>query len=65
MARFITKAGLIIESSDMDKINMFRAKGLKEAVIEPQPKQEVEVADEYTIRPAKKKKVTISKKKGV
>ena len=58
MAKFLTKAGLVVETSDKDKIECYKAKGLKEFVEEPQPKQNVEVADDYVVKPAKKKKTT-------
>ena len=62
MAKFVNKAGVIIETNDKDKIELFRAKKLKELKIEPQPKQEeVQIVDDYTVKP-KKKKVA---KKGV
>lgn len=56
MAKFLTKAGTIIETTDKDKIECYKAKGLIEYIQEPQPKQEVKIADDYTVRPAKKKK---------
>ena len=62
MAQFLTKAGLIIETDDKEKIECYRAKGLEEFITEPQPKQEVEIESDYVLKPAKKKKVT---KKGV
>ena len=55
MALFLNNAGLLIETDDIIKIECFRAKGLKEIVEEPHPVQEVEVEDEYTVKPAKKK----------
>lgn len=57
MAKFLNKAGIVIETDDKDKIECYKAKGLVEFVEEPQPKQEVEIAEEYVVRPAKKKKV--------
>lgn len=62
MAKFLNKAGLIIETNDKDKIECYKAQGLKEYITEPQPKQEVEIESDYVLKPAKKKKVT---KKGV
>ena len=63
MAKFLTKAGLLVETNDADKIACYKAKGLTEVIDEPQPKQEnVEIADDFVVKPAKKKKVT---KKGV
>lgn len=62
MAKFLNNAGLIIETDDIVKIECYKAKGLKELIIESQPTQEVEAIDDFTIKPAKKKKVT---KKGV
>lgn len=63
MAKFLNKAGLLIETTDKDKIECYKAQGLKEFIEEPQPKQEkVEIADDFVVKPAKKKKVT---KKGV
>ena len=62
MAKFLTRAGLIIETDDKDKIECYKQKGLREYIEDPQPLQDVEVADEYVVRPAKKKKGT---KKGV
>lgn len=61
MAKFLNKAGLIIETNDEAKIECYKAKGLTEYVEDPQPKQEVEVADDYIVRPAKKKKKTTKK----
>lgn len=58
MAKFLTKAGLLVETDDADKIECYKAKGLKEFIEEPQPAQDVEIADEYTVKPAKKKKNT-------
>lgn len=55
MAKFLTKAGLLIETNDADKIECYKAKGLKEITEEPQPVQDVEVAGDYTVKPAKKK----------
>lgn len=55
MAKFLNKAGLLIETNDADKIACYRAKKLAEIVEEPQPKVEVEIKDEYTIKPVKKK----------
>lgn len=55
MAKFLTKAGLILETNDADKIECYRAKGLVELKQEPLPKQDVEVASDYVVRPAKKK----------
>ena len=64
MAKFLTQAGLEIETNDKDKIECYRAKGLKEVKIEPQPIQEdVKPVDDYVVaKTPKKKKVT---KKGV
>ena len=62
MAKFLTKAGLLLETDDNDKIECFKSQGLKEVFEEPQPVQNVEIADDFVVRPAKKKKVT---KKGV
>ena len=56
MAKFLTKAGLVIETNDKDKIECYKSKGLQEFIEEPQPKQDVEIADEYIVKPAKKKK---------
>lgn len=58
MAKFLNKAGLLIETNDKDKIECYKAQGLKEFKTEPQPKQEVEIADDFIVKPAKKKKVT-------
>ena len=58
MAKFLSKAGIILETDDINKIECYKAKGLKEFTEEPQPLQDVEVADEYVVRPAKKKKTT-------
>lgn len=55
MTKFLTKAGLLIETNDADKIECYKAKGLHEITEEPQPVQNVEVADDYTVKPAKKK----------
>lgn len=57
MAKFFTKAGLVIETNDKDKIECYKAKGLKEFIEEPQPEQNVEVADEFVVKPAKKKAI--------
>lgn len=62
MAKFLTRAGIVIETNDKDKIECYKAQGLSEYVYDPQPIQDVEIAEEYVVRPAKKKKVT---KKGV
>lgn len=62
MAKFLNKAGLVLETNDAVKIECYKAAGLTELKEEPQPEQKVEVADEFTVRPAKKKKGT---KKGV
>lgn len=62
MAKFLTKAGLVLETNDKDKIECYKAKGLIEVKTEPQPVQDVEVADDFVVKPAKKRKVT---KKGV
>lgn len=56
MAKFLNRAGLLIETNDKDKIECYRQKKLTEIIEEPQPKQEVKVEDEYTIKPVKKKK---------
>lgn len=56
MAKFLTKAGAVIETTDKDKIECYKAKGLIEYIQEPQPTQEVEATDDYIVRPAKKKK---------
>lgn len=56
MAKFLTKAGTVIETTDKDKIECYKAKGLVEYIQEPQPKQEVEVIDDFVVKPAKKKK---------
>jgi hypothetical protein len=58
MAKFLTKAGLLIETNDKDKIECYKAKGLTEITEEPKPIQAVEVADDFVVKPAKKKKVT-------
>ncbi len=62
MAKFLTKSGLEIVTTDKDKIECYRAKGLKEVKIEPQPIQEdVKPVDDYVVAkktPVKKKKVT-------
>lgn len=58
MVKFLNNAGLVIETNDAAKIECYKAKGLAEYVEDPQPKQEVEVADDYIVRPAKKKKTT-------
>ena len=55
MALFLNNAGLLIETDDAIKIECFRAKGLKEINEEPQPVQDVEVEDDFTVKPAKKK----------
>lgn len=55
MAKFLTKAGLLLETNDKDKIECFKAKGLKEITEEPKPTQDVEVADDFVVKPAKKK----------
>lgn len=55
MAKFLSKAGLILETNDADKIECYRVQGLVEIKQEPQPKQEVEIANDYIVRPAKKK----------
>ena len=55
MAKFLSKAGLILETNDPDKIECYRVQGLVEIKQEPQPKQEVEIANDYIVRPAKKK----------
>ena len=55
MAKFLTNAGIIIETNDRDKIECFKAKGLEEYKPEPQPVQEVEATDDYVVKPAKKK----------
>lgn len=62
MAKFLNKAGFILETNDLDKIECYKAKGLKELIDEPLPVQDVEPTDDFTVKPAKKKKVT---KKGV
>lgn len=62
MAKFLTKAGLIIETEDKDKIECLKSKGLREFVEEPQPIQDVEVASDYAIRPAVKKKKPTKRK---
>ena len=62
MAKFLTQAGIILETDDKDKIECYKAKGLEEYVENPLPLQDVEVAEEYVVRPAKKKK---GGKKGV
>jgi hypothetical protein len=64
MAKFFTKAGILIESDDFDKIECYKSKGLEEYIENPQPVQNVEIADEYTVRPAKKKTTTKGRKKG-
>lgn len=58
MAKFLNKAGLLIETNDADKIACFQAKGLHEFIDEPQPVQDVEIADDFTVKPAKKKTTT-------
>ena len=58
MAKFLTKAGLLVETTDADKIECYKAKGLTEFIEEPEPIQNVEVADDYVVKPAKKKKNT-------
>lgn len=63
MVKFINKAGLMFETNDKDKIECYRAKGLTEVKTEPQPIQEVEITDDFTVKPAKKKKKVT--KKGV
>ena len=55
MAKFLTQAGVVIETTDKDKIECFKNKGLNELIDEPQPKQNVEVADDFIVKPAKKK----------
>ena len=54
MAKFLNKAGFVLETEDADKIQCYKAKGLKEYIEEPQPVQEVEIEDEYTVKPVKK-----------
>ena len=58
MAKFLNRAGFVLETDDKSKIECYKARGLKELVDEPQPPQDVEVAEEYVVRPAKKKKTT-------
>lgn len=55
MAKFLSKAGLVLETNDADKIECYRAQGLVEIKQEPLPEQNVEVASDYVVRPAKKK----------
>lgn len=62
MVKFLSKAGIILETDDQAKIECYKAKGLKELINEPQPIQDVEVAEDYIVRPAKKKKKTTTKK---
>ena len=64
MAQFINKAGILFETDDNDKIEVFRAKGLKEISREPQPLQDdIKPEEEFVVRKAKK---TVKKgKKGV
>ena len=65
MAKFLNAAGLLIETTDADKIECYRAKGLQEVISEPQPEQkDIEVTDDFVVRPAKKKKSTKGTKKG-
>ena len=56
MAKFLNKAGLLLETNDTDKIECYKAQGLTEITEEPQPTHAVEATDDYVIRPAKKKK---------
>ena len=57
MAKFLNKAGLILETNDPDKIECYKAKGLVELTNEPQPEQKNVVVDsDYVVRPAKSKK---------
>lgn len=58
MVKFLSKAGIILETDDQTKIECYKSKGLKEVIDEPQPLQDVEVAEDYVVRPAKKKKTT-------
>lgn len=55
MAKFLTKAGLVVETNDAIKIECYKAKGLQELINEPQPVQDVEIADDFVVKPAKKK----------
>ena len=65
MAKFLTKAGLVIETEDAEKIEVYKAKGLTEFKTEPQPEQkEVIVTDDFIVKKAPVKTKKGSKKGG-
>lgn len=59
--KFLNKAGILFETDDLDKIDCFKAKGLIELKDEPQPAQDVEIKDDYTIRKVVKRGKKASK----
>ena len=55
MAQYLSKAGFILQTNDKDKIEVYKAKGLKEVTEEPQPPQDdIKPEDEFIVRKAKK-----------
>lgn len=57
--KFISKNGLILESKDPVKIDIYKSMGLEEFKENPLPQQkDIEVADDFVVKkkPVKKKK---------